>query len=85
MRTQLPTAFTMLAVMSANHVHGLEAAAHREVEQQREQADGQSVGVGNRERENDGIDVHTAKQIGQQPHGCREDGSERDAEVNAVD
>jgi hypothetical protein len=50
-----------------HHVHGLQAAAHGEIEKKREESSDESFAVGNRKRQDAGIDLHSAKKRRKQP------------------
>jgi len=69
----------------ANYVHALEGAADGEVEQQREEADGEGAHVGEGKDRDLGVNAHAPEVEREVPDGDGEDGRERKAEVDAVD
>ena len=69
----------------ADHVHPLEGAAYREIEEQRKHADGEGAHVGKSQGSDFGVNTHAAKIEREIPNGEGEDRGECETEVDAID
>ena len=67
------------------HVHGLQAPANSEVQQEREKTEGQRLHVRDGEGRDLRVDVQTAKKGVEKPHGRHQERRHDNAEINAVD
>ena len=69
----------------AHHVHALECAANGEVQEQRKHADGEGAHVRSGENDDAGFDAHALVKVRKKPNGKREQRSDSDGEIDAVD
>ena len=69
----------------ADHIHALEGAAKGEVEQKRNEAEGERTHVGAGEDGDVGGNAKSVEDIGEEPDGEEEEWRESEAEIDAVD
>lgn len=68
----------------ADHVHGLQAAAHGEVEEQGKEPPNESFGVGNGLRSDGRVDTPAQEERREKPDGRRQQRRESDTEIDTV-
>src|SRR5579883_1326759 len=67
-----------------DQIHGLNAAADSEIEEQRKESEGQRLHVRHGEGGNGGVNTKTAEERAEKPKGCHEQRGHGDGEIGAI-